>query len=504
MKRLIKITLLFILILSLVAGCGKKSELTVRYQMEQKLNEADRLRSDFQIKGPTFSDNDLQLLVDAYSAVINMIPQPKDSLAVLTASPDIKESWALAALATTRIGVLYKERGEYDQAFNYFARVAAGLATTTQQKVLVLGYMAFCKEKSLQFKPAAAWYDSLAALYLSNIDTVDVNYEALDAPINAAEMWQAMGDEKAFSDRMDQARAYYASLRQKYSGTKIDQAALGKIIATYLRQERYSDALKIIETTRNPVSRQLSPHLLVMVININLENLQNFRQAEAACREFIKAYPDDKNLGKVYLSLALSLFDQGKFAEARKITKDLENIPQASAGTLSESTYLAALCYEKEGSWERALNQFDLVQATFPGSDKAFEAGLYVANYYENKGQHKLATQSFNEAADYISRFINPTTSNPLLASRALGYLVKCYTEMKDYPKAVETLNLLHNRYPQLPEGKFAPLRLADLYENILRDNKKAAYWLKTFLQANPDVRDAEKINRHIADLESS
>ena len=150
------------------------------------------------------------------------------------------------------------------------------------------------------------------------------------------------------------------------------------------------------------------------------------------------------------------------------------------------------------------MNQFDLVQATFPGSDKAFEAGLYVANYYENKGQHKLATQSFNEAADYISRFINPTTSNPLLASRALGYLVKCYTEMKDYPKAVETLNLLHNRYPQLPEGKFAPLRLADLYENILRDNKKAAYWLKTFLQANPDVRDAEKINRHIADLESS
>jgi len=504
MDHLMKTVILIVaIIMAAVAGCGKKSELTVRYQMEQKLNEADRLRSDFQIKGPAFSDDDLRQLVEAYSAVIAMIRQPKDSLGVLDASDDVREAWALAALASTRIGVLYKDRSDYRQAFEYFARVAAGLATSRQQRVLVLGYMAFCKEKSHQFEQAAAWYDSLAELYSSNVDTANINYEALDAPISAAEMWQLLDDQPAFDDRMSRARDYYAMLRQKYPGTQIDQAALGKIIATYLRQGKYADALRTIEKAKDPKTNQLSSHLLMMVIDINLENLKNFPQAEKACREFIKSYPDDKNLGEVYLSLALSLFNQRKFADTRKITKDLEKIPRASAGTLSEATFLAALCYEHEGLWERALNQFDLVQATFPGSDKAFEAGLYVANYYQNKGQSKLATQAFNKAAEYIGRFINPTTSNPLLASRALGYLVKCYMEMEDFPRAVETLNLLINRYPQLPEGKFAPLRLADLYENVLRDNKNAAFWLKTFLQANPDVRDAEKIQRHIAELES-
>ena len=169
---------------------------------------------------------------------------------------------------------------------------------------------------------------------------------------------------------------------------------------------------------------------------------------------------------------------------------------------VADGYYLSALCYEKEGNWEKALNQFDLIRATFPGSNKSFEAALYVANHYKKKSQKTLADRAFAEAEDYIEKFTNPETAGAPLASKSLDYLARCYIEQEDYNKAIETLTTLHERYPKRPQGKLAPRQIADLYENKLDNKPNALIWLRTYVDENPDADDIEEIQAKIRALE--
>ncbi len=504
MKKAMAAIIISICLLASLTDCHKKDDLTIRYEMEIKFNEADRLQSQLSLKGPVLSDDDLDSLVDAYLAVVKMISPPRDSIEVIKASNERKEAWALHMLANTRIGETLSGKKEYDKAFGYFKIVADNYAATPIQKSAVTNFMALCREKSGQFKEAAAWYDSLANGYLGIIAPSNPNLDALNAPIKAAEMWLKLGDRKKFKAKLAAARDYYNRLREKYPATPLEKAALGKIVASYLKQDKFQEAVSAIESVRNENTGRLSPRLLIMIADIHMNNTKDFKKAENACREFISSYPEHNDIGKVYLELGLSLYEQAKYSEARKAVKNIEKISQVSTLTVAEAFYLIALCYDKEGRWEKAIGQFDLVQATFPGSDKAFEAGLYVANRYKTKGQVKLAKRAFEEAKDYIIKYTDPVTANPIMISRALGYLVTCYTEMEDFPMAIETLTRLFKKYPLLPEGMFAPLRLADLYENVLKDNDKAAYWLETFLEANPEAPDSKNIQAHINELKQS
>jgi len=273
-------------------------------------------------------------------------------------------------------------------------------------------------------------------------------------------------------------------------------------VATYLRQARYKQAISLLRSAKNDSTGLLSPRLMLMIADIQMKYIKQYKELEKTYREFIRVYPEHEKTGAAYLGLGISLYEQGKYSKARKAVQNIEQAPNVSIFTVTEAYYLTALCYEKEDRWEKAIGQFDLIMATFPGSDKAFEAGLYVANRYKDKGQTKMAMQKFNEIAEYTKKYTNPETANPVMVSRAMGYLVRCYTEMNDIPLAIETLVQTYERYPNLPEGKYAPLRIADLYENVLKDNQKAAQWLKTYMKSNPDYQDDEELKAHIRNLE--
>jgi len=488
----------------LFGGCGKKTDLAVRYEMEQKLNEADRLQDRFKVRGTNFSDSDLKSLVEAYTKVTKMTDLPGDSIEVLKASDELKLAWELAFLANTRIGALYQNDKNYDKAYSHFKNIADSPAANITQRSAAIIYMASCKENSGQYKDAIKLYQTLADNYKHFIEPQNPNLDALNAPIKIADMWLASGDTDKYESSLEQARRYYRQLKSLHPGTPFESAVSGKIVATYLKQNQYDQAVRSLKETRDDSTGLLSPRVLMILADIHMNNTHNFRQAEKAYREFVDAYPEDKEIGPMTLGLSMSLFERGKYKDARDAARNIEKLPFINKKTVAEAYYLVALCYEKEGRWEQAIGQYDLLMATFPGTDKAFEAGLYVANRYLTKGQEKLANQKFEETADYIRKYTNPETSNPMQAARAYGYLVRCYTEMRDLDRTIETLEQLASRFPLTPEGRFAPLKLADLYENELNDRAKAIDWLKQFIKNNPDAGDLDQIQAHIIRLQRS
>lgn len=493
--------LILIAVIGLLLNCGQKSDLAVRYEMEKKLSEADYLQEQYSLKSSGLTKGDLSDLVRAYQDVTDMAALPVNSDEIKTASKELQESWSLALLANTRIGILYQNHREYDKAYDFFGLVAACPTADSLQVATVLYFMAICKESAGKYEEASALYDSLAEMYATTAVARTPNLNALSAPIKSAEMWLLMNNKDKHDLKLEQARTYYNKLREKFPGTPLEFTAIGKIVATYLRQNRHDKGIDVLKTAKDKETGLLSPNILLMIADIQMNQTRQHNEVEKTYREFIRLYPEHEKLGQVRFGLGLSLYKQGKYPQARKAVKDIQRIPRISSVVVAEAYFLVALCYEKEDRWEKAIGQFDLIQGTFPGTDKAFEAGLYVANRYSEKGQTKLAMQSYNETAEYIKKYTNPETSNPVSTSRALGYLIRCYTEIGDYEKAVENLILSHERYPELPEGRLAPLRLADMYEVELKDNKKAIEWLIIYLQKNPYDKNKDKITTHIDEL---
>lgn len=502
MRYFLKIIILPVIFLGLTINCSNKTDLATRYEMEKKLDEADRLQEQYSIKDDQLTDSEIVKLAEAYLEVAEMVKLPSDSAEVSKAGDELKQTWELAMLAYTRIGALYyDQRKDYDKAYKFFEKIINTPASNPIQRGAAYNFMASCRENSGRYEEAAAIYELLADGYPEYIVPQNPNIDALNAPIKVAEMYQLIGGEARYFTKLEAARKYYDKLLPMYPNSPFEAAVLGKIVGTYLRENRYEEAVNLLESTKNDSTGLLSPRVMMILADIYMKNIGNHRKAEKVYRDFLKHYSDNSAAAQMTIGLALTLYEQGKYSQAREAVKDIEKLPDVKRSTIAEAYFLTGLCYEKEGSWDRALNQFDLIQATFTGTEKAFESGLYVANYYRRNGKNKIAENKFNEIIEYIQRYTNPASSNPLLAARAYGYLAKAYTEKGDLEKTIETLITVFEKYPRAPEGRLAPLRLADLYENEKKDYPEAAKWLRMFIDQNPGAGDTTKIAAHIQEL---
>jgi tetratricopeptide (TPR) repeat protein len=471
--------------------------------MERMMLQADRLSDQLKLKGPATTEEDLNKLIAAYRGIADKAPLVTVSSEIKQASDEKKQAWALGSLAITRIGNLYLDRKAYDRAFDLFKEVAENPTTTPLQRNAVINYMAHSAENLGNYPEAAELFDSLSAGYLPLIAPDNPNLDALDGPIKSADMWMRAGNKEIYFEKTRQAESYFKALIDNYKGTLVESAAVGKLSALYLKLSRFADAIEALSSVRNDSSGNISPGVLMTIADIYMSRLRDFRSAEKIYRDFLEFYPNHESFSASTLGLGFCLFEQARYAQARETVGGIEKMSNVSQQTAAQANYLIAICYEKEDKWELARGQLDFVRTSFAGTDQAFEAALYLPNYYRRRGMTDMVRKSFDEIVRYISKYADENAANPVAASRALGYLVRAYTENDDIKAAAEQLTLLHDRFPQFPEGKFAPLRLSEIYQNSLFDTARAIAWLKIFIDENPDAKDVENLKEHLNILES-
>jgi tetratricopeptide (TPR) repeat protein len=499
--------MIMVMIAAILIGgvnCSKKTDLALRYDMEKELAKADRLSQDLFSQNRPLTDSEFAGIIKNYQTVINKVKQASSTADVDKASADKKQAWAIADLAKTRIGMMYSDRGLYEKAFDSFKSAVDNPSISKIQKNAVLNYMASTKEKLRQYQEAAAIYTEEAKGYGDIIVAQNPNMDALESPIKAAQAWLKAGDQVKFGAYMDSARAIYQTIIRDFPKSQVRNVAIGKIVASYMLQNDYAKAIDLLQNTKDDSTNQITPDVLLLVADIYLKNVKDYQSSANAYRQFLKIYPKERIAPSAYLGLGLALFEMGQYQTARETVKNIAEKPVNLKTVSIDANYLTALCLEKEGKWEQALASFNFIQGTFPGAEKSFESALYIANYYKSKGEQKLAAEAFRRAEEYISKYSDPETSNEVMACKAMGYLVRCYTEEENLPKAIEVLTMLHEKHRGLPEGKLASLRLADLYENTMHDNPKAIQWLDAFIQDNPDADNIAKVQAHKKALSKS
>jgi tetratricopeptide (TPR) repeat protein len=503
MKKLMILAALAIILIGGI-NCSKKTDLALRYDMEKELAKADRLSQELFSQNRPLTESEFAGIIKNYQTVIKKVKQASTAADVDKASADKKQAWAIADLAKTRIGMMYSDRGLHDKAFDSFKSAVDNPSISKIQKNAVLNYMASTKEKLRRYQEAAVIYTEEAKGYKEIIVAQNPNMDALESPIKAAQAWLKADDQAKFDTYMDSARAIYQAIIQDFPKSQVRNVAIGKMVASYMLQNDYARAIEILRGTKDDSTNQISPDVLLLIADIYLKNVKDYQSSANAYREFLKIYPNERIAPSAYLGLGLALFEMGQYQNARETVKNIAEKPVNLKTVSIDANYLTALCLEKEGKWEQALGRFNFIQATFPGAEKSFEAALYIANYYKSKGEQKLAADAFRRAEEYISKYSDPETSNEVMACKAMGYLVRCYTEEENLPKAIELLTMLHEKHRGLPEGKLASLRLADLYENTMHDSSKAIQWLDAFIQDNPDADNIAEVQAHKKSLAKS
>ncbi len=498
--------ILIFLILMLLAflfinGCGGKEDLTVRYRAEELLSKADRLKEQLFISGTDYSNDDFNRLREAYEMVINAVDLPLNQTEVEVASEEIKQAWAVALLANTRIASLYLDRREYDSAFVYYQKVAINPAVDNLQRNVVYRHMAYVREKAGDFEKAAALYDTVSIGYIELLNPARPEMEAVSAPISRAEMYRYMGDNRRFNEGLESARTYYRQIIEDYPGSNIAEISLGKIAASFLLQGQYNEALKILKSAGKDEESRLKPGTLLLISDIYMNNMKDYTGAEKYYREFINLYPDHTDKPKALLGLGLAFYEKGRYKEAKDTVGKIEKIRGASDQIVAQAFNLTALCYEAEGNWQLAEGQLEFIKATFPGNRIAYEAALYIVSHYRSHGSEKGVEREFNEAVDYIKGFVESASLNSVAAAQAAGYLARAYIENGDIETAIEQLKKLYYKYPLTPDGLMAPLKIADLYENVLHDNQSAVEWLDTYIKDNSSRGDLKDVKAHIENL---
>jgi len=485
-------------------GCGGKDDLAERYRAEELLSRADRLKEQLIIKGSEYSNDDFRRLVDAYEMAIDAVDLPESRAEVEVASTEIKQAWAVALLANTRIASLYLDRREYDSAFAYYQNAANSPAVDDLQKNVIFRHMAYVSDKSGDFEEAAELYDSVSYGYIKILNPDRPEMEAISAPIKKAEMYRNIGDNQKFIKELEKARDYYGKIIDDYPGSGLAEISLGKIAASYLMQRQYHEALKILESAGKDEKGVLKPGTLLLISDIYMNNVKDYKKAERFYREFLRLYPEHIDKAKALLGLGLSLYENAEYEMARDAVKEIEKIPGVPEQIVAQSYYLIALCYEKEDNWQLAEGQLELIKAMFPGNRVAFDAALYIVAHYRSKGKKSNTEREFDEAVDYIDRYVQSTSLNPVAAAQAAGYLARAYIENGEIEMAIERLEKLYYKYPNTPDGSMAPLKIADLYENSLNDMPKAAEWLDIFIKENPGGANIGELKDYVENLKSN
>jgi len=221
--------------------------------------------------------------------------------------------------------------------------------------------------------------------------------------------------------------------------------------------------------TANP---DVAPPALLAAVESNLKRL-------------IVKYPETKVAKPANVALAdfyLAHKDHGKALSA---ADDILEKYKDDAALASAAQFMKGVIYERKGEWPRALVEFKTLQDKYTLTQLGLQAPLYVANYYNAKGEEAKAEDAYARARSFYEKMErNYTGKNIGYAASAL--MIQTCLNSGDYERAGQAIESTLEKYPSpmsyrqlLPYvdpvfiGKLGqPERAITIYRNLSKKTK--------------------------------
>jgi len=220
-------------------------------------------------------------------------------------------------------------------------------------------------------------------------------------------------------------------------------------------------------------------------------NLKDYENAGYYFDDFVKKYPDDKNIVEVKLRLADSYYGNKEFTSSSNIYNDLlREIKFSKNADYVLYQYSQALF--KAGKSEKAVKEFGNLQRRFPRSKYA-DKSLYVIGWISfQKNNYKKAIEDYN----YVLREYPSTTLAPIIYY-SIG---DAYFNLGDYESAITSYQKVLVDFPLSPSVFDAVNGIQ--YSYVAQNkNDEAVSFIKEFVRQNKTLNFADKLSFKIGEL---
>jgi len=161
----------------------------------------------------------------------------------------------------------------------------------------------------------------------------------------------------------------------------------------------------------------------------------------------IERYPDTVAASSARMTLAEFYMNRDEYDEAQEALAAILEADKEKRGILSKARFFKGVLYERQGDWESALKEYEILKDEFADTTLGLQMPLYIGRHYLAEEMVEKAAQSFAEARFFYEN-LSRENEGTVMGYAARTLLTETYMVLEDYEKAGMQLEKILDEYP--------------------------------------------------------
>jgi tetratricopeptide (TPR) repeat protein len=468
----------FLLIVVIVAGCGRDSAEKMRYEMEKLTFQARKISENINIQPQLATSADSLALRTAYRNVLDYYFAHRNDPGVAENDSLNLEINRLALQAQIQTARLYMAARKPDSAIADYRRVGVDIPVSGLDAINAGLELALAYRATEQYDSTLAVYDRLQEQFYPPVYGKDqISYDIAAIPIDRIKIVQAVKDKAALDRSIQRALDYYARLQKDFSDdSRLSRIARANTTRVYTMTRQWDKAVAELQHVTDSTGA-VDVSALFTMANIYAGPKGQPKKAIQLFHEVIDRNPDSAIIGNSMLRLGAALCADKQYDEGRKVLADAKKKFEAYPNVAMPAQYYYAQSFDAEGRWDRALSEFQWLMENYPYAQESFRAALYIPRHFAREGKDKLTGIWYDRAEQFFLDAARVRQGDPVEA-QAYTYLADLYRMEGKWNKAIDVLEKIYAIAPRTKVGAQALYFAAAVSYQHLDDSAKAQSYL--------------------------
>lgn len=167
---------------------------------------------------------------------------------------------------------------------------------------------------------------------------------------------------------------------------------------------------------------------------------------ESNLKSLLVKYPEAKVAKPANVALAEFYITQKDYGKALSAADDILGKYKDDAAVASAAQFMKGLAYEREGKWPKALVEFKTLQDKYPLTQLGLQTPLYIANYYNTKGEEAKAKDAYAQARSFYEKMERDYTGKNIGYAASVLMIQTCLNS-EDYEGAGQAIESTLEKY---------------------------------------------------------
>ncbi len=204
-----------------------------------------------------------------------------------------------------------------------------------------------------------------------------------------------------------------------------------------------------------------------------------------ALNSFAKIHPDSTLVVSAEFSIANLYIVKKEFSQGRAQLQHMITKYKDSDNICAEAYLMIGKSYELQDKWPSALEQYRKIMRDYTETTRGLEIPIYIAQHYKTKYEPDKMIAALQEAISHYKAIAAKHPITPLSLNMDM-LVAQCYSEIKDWQGAIDTLNSILTSYNGKVSFEEILLSLAGIYSQKLNNPAKAIEILEVLLKEYP------------------